>query len=425
MTLGEVSKILSDQLFGRGLRQHYWAAAQMHTRMAKLKKPPNQIFRGVVRSDLSRFLRASIQPIPDETKERARAAVDWILGAQKAGGDGGVALGYFPCDVETGWRPSYPETTGYIITSMLEYSRRFQDDNVAAQALRMAEWEVAIQMSTGAVQGGPVCPPEKQTPTAFNTGMVLDGWVTAFHFSKDQRFLAAGRRAADWLAADLDAEGYFRTNGQFVEPGLVKTYNVLCAWALHRFGELVPGACFQSTAARIVEAAIGKQQPNGWFTDNCLTRPEAPLLHTIGYTLQGILEVGIAAKREDFIAASRRGVDALVPHINRHGRIAGRFFSDWRPACFSSCLTGSAQLAGVCYRLYEHLGERSYFTAAERLLNYVKPLQLLDTGNPALNGALPGSFPLFGGYMTAGYPNWATKYLLDALLLQERLSSKQ
>jgi hypothetical protein len=26
--------------------------------------------------------------------------------------------------------------------------------------------------------------------------------------------------------------------------------------------------------------------------------------------------------------------------------------------------------------------------------------------------------------MTAGYPNWATKYFLDGLLLQERLSSK-
>jgi hypothetical protein len=32
------------------------------------------------------------------------------------------------------------------------------------------------------------------------------------------------------------------------------------------------------------------------------------------------------------------------------------------------------------------------------------------------------SGPLFGEYMRAGYPNWATKYFLDALLLQERLS---
>ena len=397
----------------------------MRRRVAKLRQPSNRAFARVVKADLSRFVRDSIEPIPGQTRERAGAAVSWILRAQNAGGDGGVSLGYFPCDVEQGWRASYPETTGYIISSLLEYTQRFQEGPVGVQALRMAEWEAEIQMPSGAVQGGPVCPPEKQTPTAFNTGMVLDGWVTAFHFSHDKRFLEAGRRAADWLTSDLDAGGYFKTNGQFVAPGSIKTYNVLCAWALHRLGELVPDACFQTTAKRIVEAAIRKQQPNGWFADNCLTRSEAPLLHTIGYTLQGILEVGIGAKREDFVEASRRGVDALLLQITAKGRVPGRFFSDWGPACFSSCLTGAAQLAVVCYRLYEHLQQRSYWIAAERLLNYLKPLQLLDSGNPAVDGALPGSFPLFGGYMTAGYPNWATKYLLDALLLQERLREKQ
>lgn len=35
--------------------------------------------------------------------------------------------------------------------------------------------------------------------------------------------------------------------------------------------------------------------------------------------------------------------------------------------------------------------------------------------------ALTSSFPLFDGYMRAGYPNWATKYFIDALLLQHRL----
>jgi len=387
-----------------------------------LRQPPNRVFARVVRSDMARFLFDSVKPLAGQTRERARAAVDWILQAQAAGGDGGVSLGYFPCDVEQGWRPSYPETTGYIISSLLEYCRRFQESAVGVQALCMAEWEIEIQMPSGAVQGGPVCAPDKQTPTAFNTGMVLDGWVTAYHFNHDTRFLEAGRRAADWLISDLDGEGYFRTNGQFVAPGLIKTYNVLCAWALHRLGEILPESCYQSNAIRIVDAAIRRQQPNGWLADNCLTRPEAPLLHTIGYTLQGILEVGIAAKREDFVDSSRRGVDALLPRMNAKGRLPGRFFPDWEPACFSSCLTGAAQLAGVCYRLYEHSRQRCYWIAAERLLNYLKPLQLLDSGNPALNGALAGSFPLFGGYMTAGYPNWATKYLLDALLLQDRCS---
>lgn len=33
------------------------------------------------------------------------------------------------------------------------------------------------------------------------------------------------------------------------------------------------------------------------------------------------------------------------------------------------------------------------------------------------DAGLEGSFSLFGGYMRVGYPNWATKYFVDALLL--------
>jgi hypothetical protein len=126
-------------------------------------------------------------------------------------------------------------------------------------------------------------------------------------------------------------------------------------------------------------------------------------------------------ERSDYIQAAQRGVDALLLRMSPKGYMPGRFYPDWEPASFSSCLTGSAQLGVICYRLFEHLGERQYWSAAERLVNYLKPLQLLNSPDLALQGALPGSFPLFGDYMTAGYPNWATKYLLDALMLQDRL----
>lgn len=420
--MGAAGRVLSDQLFGRSLREHYWAAHQFRRRLSLLLRKPNRVFAHSVREDLSRFLFKRVHPVVGETQDRARAAVEWILRAQVAGKDGGVSLGYFPCDIETGWRPSYPETTGYIITSLLTFSQRFNDTNAAIQALRMANWEADIQMVSGAVQGGPVCAREEQSPCAFNTGMVLDGWVSAYIHGRDNRILNAARRAADWLAADLSHEGYFRTNGKFVNPGLIKTYNVLCAWSIYRIGEIFPDSDYQSTAIRVVEAAIRQQQPNGWFANNCLTRPEAPLLHTISYTLQGILEVGISAKREDFVQSCRRSVDALLSRMSSDGFMPGRFFADWSPACFSSCLTGSAQLAIVCYRMYEYSRERRYLNAAELLTNYLKSLQCLHSANPALNGALPGSFPFFGSYMTAGYPNWATKYLLDALMLQDRLS---
>jgi hypothetical protein len=366
-----------------------------------------------------------VRPEVGNAEVRARAAVSWLLRAQETSGTGGVALGYFPCSDGRVWYAAYPETTGYIITSLLRFASRHNDTMLRRRALDMARWEIEIQLPSGATQGGSFDPSVQPTPCAFNTGMVLDGLCSAFDTTKDDGFLLAARRSANYLICDMTDEGYFKTNGQFVTPGLIKTYNCLCAWAIYRFAVLAEDAAYKWHAIRAVEAALRQQQSNGWFANNCLTRSNAPLLHTIGYTLQGILEVGILAEREDFIRAASVGVAPLLPKIERSGILPGRYFSDWEPASVSSCLTGSAQLAVICYRLYQHTGQSVYRESADRLVNFLKPLQRMKTGCSDIDGALPGSFPIFGEYMTAGYPNWATKYLLDALMFQEAIETGQ
>ncbi len=414
-----IVRILRDQYLAKGLRQTYWNASAFAAEVGCLFRAEHTVFGRHVLRDLARYVFGTVRPIEGETSERARAAAGWLLRAQQASPDDGVSLGYFPCSRDgIAWKPSYPETTGYIITSLLSYAERFRDDAVRSAALRMAHWEVGIQMASGAAQGGPLCPPEKQAAAAFNTGMVLDGWCSAYAETKDPALLTAARRAADFLVDDIGANGYFRTNGPFVSAGEIKTYTCLCAWALYRFGAITGEERYVQAALRSVEAALRQQQPNGWFAHNCLARSDAPLTHTMGYTLQGVLEVGISARRADFISAVRRSVDAIIVRVQQGGYLPGTFYSDWEPAGFSSCLTGSAQIAVVCYRLHQKTGIEGYRRAADRLLNYLKAVQSLQSPLPAINGAMPGSFPLLGEYMRAGYPNWATKYFLDALLLQ-------
>lgn len=421
MKLGTIARIIRNNYFNSSLRRTYWGAAAFAAEIRALFRPSNKAFRSEVLRNYGRFVFTSVTPVTGETEQRAQAAVHWLLRAQAATRDDGVSLGYFPCDKEagSGWRASYPETTGYIITSLLTFAKKFDDAAAAAAAMRMAAWEVAVQMPSGAVQGGPVCAPERQTAAAFNTGMVLDGWCSAYAYSGDQTILSAARRAADWLVSDVDESGYFKTNGAFVSAGENKTYTCLCAWAIYRFGALVQDERYKLAAVSIIEAALRQQQPNGWFAHNCLTHSNSPLTHTIGYTLQGVLEVGILAGRADFVEAVRRTADAVLPRIARSGYLPGRFYADWEPAGFSSCLTGSAQIAIVCYRLTAHTGDSSYRTSADRLVNYLKALQVEQSGDTGVVGAIAGSFPIFGGYMRAGYPNWATKYYLDALLLQQ------
>jgi hypothetical protein len=76
-------------------------------------------------------------------------------------------------------------------------------------------------------------------------------------------------------------------------------------------------------------------------------------------------------------------------------------------------LTGSAQIAIVCYRLWQACGDAAWRETADRLVDFLKAVQLTGDVEPGVHGALAGSFPIFGDYQSSGYPNWATKYLLD------------
>src|SRR5208283_5131651 len=100
----------------------------------------------------------------------------WLCAAQDATPDNGVSAWYTLID---GWMPSYPETTGYIIPTLFDYSRYCNDLTARSRAIAMATWEVDVQLSNGAIRGGHLGyqPPE---PAVFNTGQVIFGWVAAY-----------------------------------------------------------------------------------------------------------------------------------------------------------------------------------------------------------------------------------------------------
>ena len=401
-------------------KQNYWLFANHVALWKKALLGTGHQFRNLV---LTEHLTAigKVEPITGEVSERINAAAGWLARAHDASLDDGVSYGYFPCRPE-GWEVSYPETTGYIITSLIKHGLVTGDFSFCERASRMAVWEVEVQMPSGAVQGGKLVDSSNRSPATFNTGMVLDGFVSILQ----QQSLStpaiedAACKAADFLKKDISPEGYFKTNGAFVTSETIKLYNVLCAWALYRYGLLNEDVGAKSAAILAVEGAVKKQRMNGWFEDNCLTDPTRPLTHTIGYTLQGILEVGAMSSRQDFVQAAKRGLDPLIKSVGANGFLPGRFYQDWRPAASWSCLTGSAQIAIVAYRLSELGFGSEYSQFANRLVDFLKALQRTNTGEPGIDGALAGSYPILSGYMVGSYPNWATKYLLDALYLQAK-----
>jgi hypothetical protein len=403
------------------LKEKYWDLSRRQDVKARLNLPENREFNSHVKGEVEQTLKFAGEVKTDQIDRHLEAAIQWLLLAQQVTDDDGVSLGYFPVGPHQGWIPSYPETTGYIITSLLKYAQRFGHDLSAQSAVRMADWEIDVQMDSGAVQGGPVCPPEKQTPAAFNTGMVADGWMSAYEYTGDQKYLDAAFRAVNFLADDLDPSGFFRTNGNFAGSGEVKTYTCLCAWAMYRAALAGGDNNIKESSIKSIEAALRQCNDVGWFKSNCLSYSSEPLTHTIGYALQGIFEVGVLADRQDFVDAVRKSLAGALSSMDDNGYLAGQLDQNWKSRADYACLTGSAQLAIICFRFAEELGDKRFVSQGHKLTNFLKATQLLQSSNNCMVGAIAGSFPIMGKYMTGGYPNWATKYYIDALMLQRDL----
>ena len=133
-------------------------------------------------------------------------------------GSGGVPHSY---DLRRrAWDRPYPETTGYIIPTFMDYAAFRGRDEFRTAALRMARWEVEILCEDGGVQSGVYDPARSNPPTIFNTGQVLFGLARAYESTRDEYFLAALRRAADWLLRAQDDDGAWRRFASpFAKPG--------------------------------------------------------------------------------------------------------------------------------------------------------------------------------------------------------------
>jgi uncharacterized protein YyaL (SSP411 family) len=282
----------------------------------------------------------------------------------------------------------------------------------------MGDYELGVQLPSGAIPGG-FHPPRQ--PFIFDTGQVIAGWVALFVETGDDRYLAAARRAGDWLLAAQADDGSWPHSDH---AGAPRTYHAMVAWALAALGQ-TPGATrFTDAARRHAAWVIANQSGEGWFAHAELRGQAFPVTHTIAYTIAGLLETGILLGEDRFIAAARRAADALLARQLADGSLYGAYASGWLPKARWRCLTGCAQISVIWLRLYALAGDARYYAAATRINDFLRGAQDLGSGDSAKRGAVKGSWPFYGAYERLSYPNWAAKFFADALMLEIVLASQ-
>ena len=339
-------------------------------------------------------------------------AMSWLCTAQDITQCGGVAAGY---SFRNGWEPAYPETTGYIIETFYDYADYSGDASFRKRANKMAKWLVSIQMPSGGFQGGPANIAPK--PVVFNTGMILFGLLKAYEQEKDNRYLDAARKAGDWLVKTQDEDGSWRRHTYKERPHVYKTR---VAWALLELWQATSEPRYAEAARKNLNWALVQQQDDGFFEYMSFIG-ETPYLHTIAYTIRGLLESGVILNEEKYIDAAFKPADRLFRFYELKKKLPGQFEKSWRPVGNYACLTGCAQMSIIWQRLYQILGDARYLNAALKMNDFLTQSQVHSPNYPEINGSIMGSKPIWGGYMSYYFPNWAAKFYVDALLFESHI----
>ncbi len=331
----------------------------------------------------------------------------WLCRAQDASSDGGVSYGY---SWRGGWRPSYPETSGYIATTFLRLAR-VRDPSYVDRAMRVLHWLLSIQKRDGSFGN----PRFGDDGIVFDTGQILFGLVAGHEHAGDRRLLEAARRAADWLATVADADGLWTRHEHLDTPHV---YNTRTAWALLRMNALEPDAAREAVARRNLDWAVASQRPNGLF-DHCAFRPgRPPFTHTIAYATRGLLESAMMLDDARYLDAARRAASTVLRHLRDDGHLPSTIDEDDRPVASSCCMTGNCQFAIVWSRLDAIEPDECYKRGLNLALSYVMARQDLTTSASGVRGGVKGSHPVWGRYACMTYPNWATKFFVDAMWLR-------
>ena len=350
-----------------------------------------------------------------------RATAQWLVRSIERGRGGSCA--HF--SLALGWSAPYPETSGYLIPTLLSLDGELPDLHLAARANAVGRWLASIQNPDGSWNGGLHPAGRAPKPSFFNTGQILKGLVALHRVDPTAGWLEAAHRGAAWLQKRSLAQGLWPAE---YRASATPSYYTHVAWPMLEVWAETGDAAIRKSAEHALERILLRRRENGAFEGWGFGEEGRAFTHTIAYTLRGILECSRLLDAWDDVGA--RAVPALERLVRKAelsgGRLAGELDLQWRGSGDFVCLTGNAQIA-ICLLTWERR-ERDLrlVNAAAKLVDRVCAAQSLQHPVGGIRGAVAGSAPVWGRYMALRYPNWAAKYHCDALArLSARVEAEQ
>ncbi|MBK6901345.1 MAG: hypothetical protein IPH04_00640 [Saprospirales bacterium] len=342
-----------------------------------------------------------------EFRRRSAAALNWLQRSIDVHeGKGSAATLFFGK-----WAPAYPETTGYLIETLLDYGHFLGECKWLEYARGCGDWLLEVQHTDGSF---PALYAHSGKPSVFNTGMILFGLSRLCREEESQRFVPALQKATAWLLSELAPEGSWPAHG-YVE-GFIPSYYTRAVWGLLEANKVLMNPEVEEAMRKALGFYAPRIKENG-LVEHWGFHPGKPAFtHTIAYTWRGFWESALLLGEKDILPKVQHGLDTLAALRDSRGQLPGRLDVQGKPDHSFSCLTGNAQLSLLAGRIYQHSGEKRYEQMAFDFFEQTARRQVLRERSLYFGG-IAGSSPLWGGYQRLRFPNWAVKFFLDAYLM--------
>jgi formyl transferase-like protein/prenyltransferase/squalene oxidase-like repeat protein len=351
-------------------------------------------------------------------RDHLLAAANWLKRAQDATPDGGFVGRY---NLRSGWSSSYPETTGYIVPTLLRLADALGDDEYLKRAERAIDFLLSVQLPSGAFPGAEIAE-NSSNPSPFNTGQIMNGLQAWAKRTGDERCHTALFRAGRWLCEVQDPSGAWL---KYYYQELATTYSAhLTCWLAEAGDFLADEPMLEASRKHLAWCLRHYDAQRSWFNlcgfssqDHVANRS---VTHTIAYTIWGVLRTAEVVKSAEGKAAAASAAYAAMRRLELSKRLPGILDHNWKPLAKFTCLTGNVQMALIWMHMYAEHGDPRLLNAALKSIDMVKAAQAMDAPNPGVQGGIAGSQPVWGDYISHAFPNWAAKYFVDALLAKEK-----
>ncbi|MBT8191529.1 MAG: hypothetical protein KJO29_13950, partial [Bacteroidia bacterium] len=229
------------------------------------------------------------------------------------------------------WAKPYPETTGYLIPSLLKASVFDHKGILKNLCLKQLEYFRDLQNTDGSFASSA----SERKPNVFDSAQILQGLMALYSIDGKAETRNMAEKCFHWLSSEIGADG------SFSNYNLSDAYNPLyytrISWILMKADKSL-GMEYNEKTSLLFEKQLENWDAD--FIDKTAFYPGSTAFsHTVIYALRGLYECAIILNHKEALQKFKTSLHELLNIVVQSNGLPGQFYNSKYSSAYT-CSTG-------------------------------------------------------------------------------------